>query len=63
MGPFTVMAIVGAAVVLAWRAVRRERNRVIDAMRRAESELKKRSPVRLERDPETGVYRPPASRD
>ncbi len=58
MGPLVFAALVGVAVGLGWRALRRQHRNVIDALKRAETSLDKRAPVTLERDPKTGVYRP-----
>jgi hypothetical protein len=58
MGIFLAIAAIGIAAGLGWRALRRQHQRVIDALKRAESALDKRAPVTLEQDPKTGVYRP-----
>jgi len=64
LNPFTLLVILVVIAALGWRGVRRERARVSTALREAEAALQKRKPagqrsVTLERDPKTGVYRPP----
>jgi hypothetical protein len=58
MGPVLTIALVGIVAALSWRAVRREYGKVVDALKGAETSLSKKAPETLERDPETGVYRP-----
>ena len=64
MGPILVLAIIAVVASLAWRGARRERSRVVNALKDAEAALDKRggSSVTLERDPATGVYRAPRER-
>jgi hypothetical protein len=58
MAPLLFAALVGVAIGLGWRALRRQHQNVIDALKKAEASLDKRTPVTLEQDPKTGVYRP-----
>jgi hypothetical protein len=55
--------LIGAAVWYGWRAFRRQQARVARDLRDAESALSEEKTVKLERDPETGVYRPRERRD
>jgi hypothetical protein len=64
LNPFFLLVILVVIAALGWRGVRREKTRVTNALREAEAALQKRKPaaqrsVTLERDPKTGVYRPP----
>ena len=68
MSPIFLLVVVAAVAALGWRGVRRERDRVASSLKEAEAALRKRKPaaqesLTLERDPKTGVYRPPAGRD
>ena len=68
MNPFFLLVILVVIAALGWRGVRRERERVANALKEAEAALRKRRPaardsLTLERDPKTGVYRPPAGQD
>jgi hypothetical protein len=58
-----LFALAGAAVWYGWRALRRQQNRVTEALKEAEASLARKEPIRLEKDPETGVYRPSDRRD
>jgi hypothetical protein len=67
MNPFFILLILVVVAALGWRGVRRERARVSAALRDAEAALRKRrsagsESLTLERDPKTGVYRPPPGR-
>lgn len=56
------LALLGAAGALFWRAVKRESDRITGMARDAEAEIMRKSqPVKLEQDPETGIYRPTPS--
>jgi hypothetical protein len=61
MSRLLLLALAGAAAWLGWRALRRQSQQVVEALKRADASLHKRAPVRLEKDPETGVYRPAKS--
>jgi hypothetical protein len=68
MNPFFILLLLVVIAALGWRGVRRERQRVTAALREAEAALQKRKSagresLTLERDPATGVYRPPRERD
>lgn len=60
MGPILILAVIALAAGFGWRSVRREHNRVVNALKQAEAAVAKRGPktVRLEKDPATGVYKP-----
>ena len=58
MGAAFIFAIAAAVAIVGWRGVRRQHARVVEALREAESALKRDRPVTLEKDPQTGVYRP-----
>ena len=58
MGTFVVILVIAVVAFYGWRKFRREHDKVVAALRQAEAALDKRSPVTLEKDPETGVYRP-----
>lgn len=58
MVPLIAIVGIGVAVGLGWRALGRRHERVMDQLKRARSNLDKRAPVTLEKDPKTGVYRP-----
>jgi hypothetical protein len=53
-----LVALAGAAVWYGWRVFQRQQSRVNKALWEAEASLAKKEPVRLEKDPETGIYRP-----
>ena len=62
MGTVVIFAIAAAIAVLGWRGVKSEHKRVVTALKDAEAALSKRATagtVTLEKDPQTGVYRPP----
>ena len=53
------IALIGALGYVAWRALRREVNRVSATLRGAERDMAGADKVpTLEEDPETGIYRP-----
>ena len=58
-----LFALAGAAVWYGWRAFKRQQDRVTKALWEAEASLAKKEPIRLEKDPETGIYRPADRRD
>ena len=57
MGQLTFVILVLIAGGLGWRMLRRERNRVAERLREAERQGGERITT-LEKDPQTGVYRP-----
>jgi hypothetical protein len=68
MNPILILILLVVIAALGWRGVRRERRRVTAALREAEAALQKRKQggresLTLERDPATGVYRPPRERE
>lgn len=58
MSRLLLVALAGAGIWYLWRVVGRRSREVVDALRRAEATVAKSKPVELEKDPETGVYRP-----
>jgi hypothetical protein len=58
MVPLLAIVGIGVAIGLGWRALGRQHEKVMDSLKRAQTNLDKRAPVTLEKDPETGVYRP-----
>jgi hypothetical protein len=58
-----LFALAGAAVWYGWRAFQRQQSRVNKALWEAEASLARKEPVKLEKDPETGIYRPADRRD
>jgi hypothetical protein len=52
------VALVGVAAWYGWRSLRRQQAQVTEALRRADEALARKEPIKLEKDPETGVYRP-----
>jgi hypothetical protein len=58
-----LVALAGAAVWYGWRAFQRQQSRVAKALWEAEASLARKEPVQLEKDPETGIYRPTDRRD
>ena len=58
MARILLFALLGAAAWYGWQALRRNQGRVAEALKRAEGSLAKKETVTLEKDPETGVYRP-----
>jgi len=58
MVPLLAAVGIGIAVGLGWRALGRRHAKVMEQLNRARSNLDKRAPVTLEKDPKTGVYRP-----
>ena len=68
MNPFILLLILVVIAALAWRGVRRERERIAKALKEAEASLQKQKPagresLTLEQDPKTGVYRRPGAED
>lgn len=57
-----IVGTIAVIAILGWRGVRREHARVVNALKKAEASLDRNAPVTLEKDPETGVYRPPRRR-
>lgn len=55
--------IIGGAAWYGWRLFRRQQTRVTRDLRDADGNLSKQATVELERDPETGVYRPSDKRE
>lgn len=49
---------IGAAAWYGWRAFRRHQERIAKALRESESTVARDKAVELEKDPDTGVYRP-----
>jgi hypothetical protein len=58
MVPLLAIVGIGVAVGLGWRAIGRQHARTVEQLKRARSDLDRRAPVTLEKDPKTGVYRP-----
>ncbi len=60
MGPVVILAVIALAVGFGWRSVKREHQRVVNALKKAETAVGKRGSktVTLEKDPATGVYKP-----
>lgn len=58
MGTAIVIVLIAIVGFYGWRKFRHEHEKVVAALRQAEAALDKRSPVTLEKDPKTGVYRP-----
>jgi len=61
MPQILLLAAVGAGLLLLRRYLKREQERVVSDLRKAEEAMERRdidSAVPLERDPATGVYRP-----
>lgn len=52
------IVFLGAVAWYGWHVFRRHQDRVTKALRETESPLAKDKPVELEKDPDTGVYRP-----
>lgn len=65
MPQILLLAAVGAGLLLLKRYLKREQERVVSDLRKAEEAMERRdidSTVPLERDPATGVYRPKQKR-
>jgi len=65
MPQLLLLAAIGAGLLLVRRHLKRERERVRAELRKAEEAMERRdieSAVPLERDPETGIYRPKETR-
>ncbi len=59
MPQIILIALVGAGLWLGWRILRKEMRRVDRELRKAEHDLRAgERPIALEKDPETGVYKP-----
>jgi hypothetical protein len=58
MGPLILVGAVAVVAVLGWRGVRKQHQKVLDALKRAEKAVDRKAPMTLEQDPRTGVYRP-----
>ncbi|MCC2111154.1 MAG: hypothetical protein KDJ16_03880 [Hyphomicrobiales bacterium] len=59
MPQIVLIALVGAGVWLGWRILKKEMARVDRDLRKAEDDpIHGENPVALEKDPETGVYKP-----
>ena len=58
-----LFAVIALGVWYAWRALRRQTTRVAEALKEAEGSVAKKKTVELEKDPETGVYRPTDRRE
>jgi hypothetical protein len=58
MARLLLFALVGVAAWYGWKALRQQQVRVTEALKRAEGSLARNEPVTLQKDPETGVYRP-----
>jgi hypothetical protein len=55
MGQLVFIVLVAAAGIVGWRMLKREQNRVAERLREAENRSRTGT---LEKDPDTGVYRP-----
>lgn len=65
MPQLLILAAVGAGLLLVRRYLKRERERIVSDLRKAEEAMERRdigSSVPLEQDPATGVYRPKLKR-
>lgn len=58
MGVTFIFAVAAVVAVIGWRGVRRQHDRVVAALKQAEAAVRRDTPVTLEKDPQTGVYRP-----
>jgi hypothetical protein len=58
MGATFIFAVAAAVAIIGWRGVRRQHERVVAALKKAEAAIQRDRPVTLEKDPQTGVYRP-----
>lgn len=58
MARLLLFLLLGAAAWYGWRWFRRQQARVTRDLKDAEGALAREKTVKLERDPETGVYRP-----
>ena len=56
MPQIVLVALIGAGLWIGWKALKKEMNRVDARLR--ETKTAEKAPVKLEKDPETGVYRP-----
>lgn len=57
------IAVIALGVWYAWRVIRRQSARVAEALKEAEGSVARKKTVELEKDPETGVYRPSDRRE
>jgi len=55
---FFLVVLVIVLVWYFWRTLRRQQARVEGALKQAETSLAKKDSIELEKDPNTGVYRP-----
>jgi hypothetical protein len=55
MGQLVFVALIVIAGVAGWRMLKREQNRVAERLREAENRSRTGT---LEKDPDTGIYRP-----
>jgi hypothetical protein len=55
MGQLVFIVLVAAAGIVGWRMLKREQNRIAERLRDAENRSRTGT---LEKDPESGVYRP-----
>lgn len=65
MPQILLLAAVGAGLLLLRRYLKREQERIVSDLRKAEEAMERRdidSAVPLEQDPATGVYRPKQKR-
>ena len=58
MGRLILVAFVLVAAGFAWRAFRRQQQRVVEALRKTDAAVRKSVPETLVKDPATGIYRP-----
>jgi hypothetical protein len=58
MGSGLLLGVVAIVAIIGWRGVRRQHERVVAALKQAEAAVRRDTPVTLEKDPRTGVYRP-----
>jgi len=58
MSRLVFFILLGLAGWYGWRYLRTQQSRIDRAVRKAEAEVPQRKTVQLEKDPETGVYRP-----
>lgn len=58
-----LFAVIAVGLWYLWRVLRRHASRISESLGKAEESLAKKKSVELEKDPETGVYRPTDRRD
>ncbi|MCC2112795.1 MAG: hypothetical protein KDJ16_12240 [Hyphomicrobiales bacterium] len=56
MPQIVLVALIGAGLWIGWKALKKEMARVDTRLR--ETKTTEKDPVKLEKDPETGIYRP-----